>query len=59
MSSLIQSSRINVTVGHQIFSIPSDKVGQVINLLSSLQSIQIQENPTPFLQYNGKTLINE
>jgi hypothetical protein len=59
MNSLIQSNRINVTVGHQIFSIPSDKINQVINLLSTLQSIQIQENPTPYLQYNGRSLIQE
>jgi hypothetical protein len=59
MNTLIQSSRINIAVGHQVFSIPSDKVNQVIQLLSALESIQIQENPTPFLRYNGKTLINE
>lgn len=58
MSQIISSNRISVTVGNQTFSIPADKINQVLNLLSSLQSIQIAENPTPFLQYNGHQLIN-
>lgn len=58
-NTLITSNRINVTVGNQVFSIPSEKISQVINLLGSLQSIQIQENPTPYLQYQGKQLLNE
>ena len=58
MSELITSNRITITVGHQAFSIPSEKIHQVIQLLTSLQSIQVSENPTPYLQYQGKTLIN-
>lgn len=52
-------SRITVTVGHQQFSIPSDKISQVLNLLSKLESIQVAEHvPHPFLAYNGVSLIN-
>lgn len=58
MSSLLSSNRINVTVGHQIFSVPSEKANELILLLSQMQSIQVLENPTPYLKYNGKSLIN-
>lgn len=58
MSNLTTSNRINVTVGQQVFAIPVDKVQEVILLLSRLQSIQIQENPSPPLQYQGRTLLN-
>jgi len=59
MANLISSNRINITVGYQTFAIPADKVGQVINLLSTLQGIQVNEqNPSPILQYNGQSLIN-
>jgi hypothetical protein len=59
MANLISTNRINITVGHQTFSIPVDKANQVIQLLSSLQSIQVSEqNPSPILQYNGQSLIN-
>jgi len=58
MLNTIGANRVNVTVAGQIFSIPADKVQQVMNMLTSLQSIQVSENPTPFIQYQGKTLIN-
>jgi hypothetical protein len=58
MSNLISSNRINVTVGNQTFSIPIDKAQEVVRMLAQLQSIQIKENPSPMLQYQGKTLIN-
>lgn len=58
MLNTISSNRVNVTVANHVFSIPADKLNQVINLLQSLQSIQISDNSSPFIQYNGKTLIN-
>ena len=58
MLNTISAKRVNVTVAGQIFSIPADKVQQVMNMLTSLQSIQVSENPTPFIQYRGKSLIN-
>ncbi len=58
MTSSIISGRVNVTVGHQMFSIPAEKIPQVLNLLMTLQSIQVAENPSPALQYQGKTLFN-
>ncbi len=59
MANLISTNRINVTVGHQTFSIPTDRVNNVINLLTQLQSIQVTEqNPSPILKYNGNSLIN-
>jgi hypothetical protein len=45
-------------VGQQVFAIPVDRVNEVILLLSKLQSIQIQENPSPLLQYKGRSLLN-
>lgn len=57
MLNTISSNRINVTIGNQIFSIPSDKIQQVINFLASLQSIHVAETPSPFIQYQGKSLI--
>jgi hypothetical protein len=57
MLNTISSNRVNITVAGQIFSIPADKVQQVMNLLASLQSIQVSEN-TPYIQYQGKSLIN-
>ena len=58
MLNTIAANRVNVTVAGQIFSIPADKVQQVMNMLASLQSIQVSENPSPFIQYQGKTLVN-
>jgi len=58
MSNLTTSNRINITVGQQVFAIPVDRVNEVILLLSKLQSIQIQENPSPLLQYKGRSLLN-
>lgn len=53
-------SRTTVMVGHQQFSIPSDKISQVLSLLTRLESIQVVENvPPPVLAYNGVSLINE
>lgn len=58
MLNTIAANRVNVTVAGQVFSIPADKIQSVLNLLTSLQSIQVSENPSPFIQYQGKTLIN-
>jgi hypothetical protein len=58
MLNTISANRVNVTVAGQVFSIPADKVQQVMNMLASLQSIQVSENPSPFIQYQGKSLIN-
>lgn len=58
MLNTIAANRVNVTVAGQVFSIPADKIQSVLNLLASLQSIQVSENPSPFIQYQGKTLIN-
>jgi hypothetical protein len=55
----LTSNRINVTVGHQMFSIPNEHVNEILLLLNRLQSIQVMENPTPYLQYKGQSLINE
>jgi hypothetical protein len=60
MANLITSNRINVTIGYNTFSIPTDKVNDVIALLSRLQSIQVSEaRPSPPLCYNGVTLIQD
>ena len=58
MLNTIAENRVNVTVAGQIFSIPADRVQDVMNMLASLQSIQVSENPSPFIQYQGKSLIN-
>lgn len=55
---IVTSNRINVTVGGQSFAIPAENINQVLNLLSRLQGIQVQENPSPFIQYKGKSLLN-
>ena len=60
------SNRTRVAVGHQVFEIPSERVGEVINLLSRLQSIQVAESsPRPSQYppnspqfYQGVSLIN-
>jgi hypothetical protein len=57
MLNTISSNRVNATIAGQIFSIPADKVQQVMNFLATLQSIQISENPSPYIQYQGKSLI--
>jgi hypothetical protein len=58
MFNTIAANRVNVTVAGQVFSIPADKLQTVLNLLASLQSIQVSENPSPLIQYQGKALIN-
>lgn len=56
--SLIANNYIKVTVGNQIFEIPADKMQEVFQFLSRLQSISIhKENPSPPLNYQGKSLI--
>ena len=60
------SNRVRITVGHQVFEIPSERVGEVIGLLSRLQSIQVSEaSPRPYPPvynqnnpYQGISLIN-
>lgn len=54
---IVSSNRVRVLVGQQEFSIPMEKVNDVVRLLSQLQGIQI-ENPSPPLSYQGKTLLN-
>jgi len=56
---IIASNYVKVTVGNQVFEIPSDKVQEVFSLLSRLQSISIhsENNPSPVLSYQGKSLI--
>lgn len=55
----ISSNRIKVTVGNSIFEIPQEKTQQLINMLQSWQSVAIpeQHNSSPFIQYNGQSLI--
>ena len=56
--SIIANNYIKVSVGNQVFEIPADIVLEVFQLLSRLQSISIHsENPSPTLQYKGKSLI--
>jgi predicted transcriptional regulator len=61
------SNRTRVAIGHQVFEIPSERVGEVINMLSRLQSIQVAESsprPNPVYPpnspqyYQGISLIN-
>jgi hypothetical protein len=59
MSNIISNNRIQVTVGNQSFSIPIDKMNELVQILSRMQGIQIQENPSPLISYQGRTLINE
>jgi hypothetical protein len=58
MLNTISTNRVNVTVANHVFSIPADKLNQVITLLQSLQSIHVSDNSNPFIEYKGKTLIN-
>lgn len=59
MSNLIAANRIRVSVGHQIFEIPAERVSEVINLLSRLQSIQVSEGSPQNTNshFSGQTLI--
>ena len=58
MATTIANNYTKVSVGNQVFEIPADKVQEVFNLLSRLQSISIHsENPSPVLAYQGKSLI--
>jgi len=57
---LLEQTRTSVSVNGMIFSIPADKTSELINYLQRLQSIRITENtPSPPLQWNGQTLIQE
>lgn len=56
------SNYTNVTVGGSVFTIPSDRIQELMSYLTRLQGIRVQEHQTPtspILAYNGKTLINE
>jgi len=56
---LITGAKTRVSVGNQIFEIPTEKTTELMRLLSRWQSIQVQENnPSPPLQYQGRSLIN-
>ena len=57
MSQIISSNRINVTVGVHVFSIPAQSINEVMLLLNRLQSIQLTENPSPLIEFQGKRLI--
>ena len=56
---IIASNYTKVSVGNQVFEIPSDRVQEVFQLLSRLQSVSIhsENNPSPVLSYQGKSLI--
>ena len=58
MNNLISSNNVNITVANQVFSIPVEKLPQVVSFLRSLQGIHIAENPSPHIQYQGRSLIN-
>lgn len=53
------SNRTKIIVGGQVFDIPSDKVGELLNILANWQSISVTEqngnanNPT----WDGKKLL--
>ena len=59
MQQTLTSNRIRVSVGNMVFDIPSNKMNELINILSKWQSIQISEaNPSPFITYKGQSLVN-
>ena len=60
----ISAKYTRVTVGGQVFEIPSEKTSELISMLSQWQSISVTEasnkqNPPPAATWNGVRLINE
>jgi len=56
---VIGGTKTRVTVGNQVFEIPSEKTTELFQILSRWQSIAVTEaNPSPNLQYQGRSLIN-
>lgn len=55
----ILSDKIVVNVAGQVFQIPSEKMGELLRILSSWNSIQTQESSANQTgpRYNGKQLI--
>lgn len=55
----ILSDKIVVNVAGQVFQIPSEKMGELLRILSSWNSIQTQESSVNQVspKYNGKQLI--
>lgn len=55
---MINSAKTQVTVGGQVFYIPSERLQEVYSLLSRLQGIAVAENNTPqTATFTGQTLI--
>ena len=56
------SNRTKVSVGGQIYEIPSEKVGELLGMLAAWQSIGVteqQQHPTQNPKWGGRQLINE
>lgn len=54
------SNRIRVSVGSQVFEIPSEKVGELMSLLSKWQALGVSENTNSNSndpRWHGKSLI--
>lgn len=52
------SNRTKVTVGSQVFEIPTDKLSELLLTLSRWQSISVSENNGTSTQtWNGRSLI--
>lgn len=57
---MINSAKTQITVGGQVFYIPSERLQEVYSLLSRLQGIAVAENITMSPQtatFTGQTLI--
>jgi hypothetical protein len=53
----IVTERVKVQVGGRIFEIPAERVNQLISMLESWKTIQVQETPSNN-GWNGQTLLN-
>lgn len=54
-------NRVNVTVNGSVYQIPTEKLGELLGLLSQWQSIQVQQpiqGQTENSKWNGQQLIN-
>lgn len=57
---ILGSTKTQVTVGSQVFFVPSEKLQEVYSLLSRLQSLAVNENNVNGVppRYEGRSVIH-
>lgn len=58
-NNLVLGGSVSVSVAGQTFNVPAEKVNELVQYLSSIQSVRVEQNHiSPPITYRGQSLIN-